>query len=101
MRLLRAALTQLPRPTPSLSVFDSISKQGYAAAFADRAELASCLATSRYPVLALGGVTPARLAEVAELGFAGAALLGGVWGAPDPVEAWLAARREAERLAGE
>lgn len=60
--------------------------------------LAGALATARCPVLALGGVTPDKFEELAERGFAGAALLGAVWQAGDPVAAWDAARREAERL---
>lgn len=36
-------------------------------------------------MLALGGVTGDRLAQIAELGFAGAAVLGCVWEAEDPV----------------
>jgi len=49
-------------------------------------------------VLALGGVTPDKFEKLAELGFSGAALLGSIWGAPDPAVAWEAAAREAERL---
>lgn len=76
----------------------SISKAGYEAAFQDRDELVAALAGSRYPVLALGGVTPAAFAELRELGFSGAALLGAVWEAADLVAAFEAAAREAERL---
>ena len=84
-------------------IYASISKpghggQGAAAAVPDADALASALAGSRYPVLALGGVTPARFPELAELGFAGAALLGSIWSAEDPLAAWEAARRAAERL---
>lgn len=61
-------------------VFDSISKQGYAAAF-DLTVLSSALrgSLSRRDVFALGGVTPSRFGMLAELGFTGAALLGAVW----------------------
>ncbi|PSC68769.1 thiamine phosphate synthase isoform B [Micractinium conductrix] len=62
-------------------IYDSLSKEGYRGAFADRDALADGLAGSRHPVLALGGVTPEHFAELAEWGFAGAALLGGVAGA--------------------
>lgn len=84
-------------------IFPSISKAGYggtgaAAAFPDADRLASALAGSRYPVLALGGVTPERFPELAELGFAGAALLGGIWGADYPLQAWEVARDAAARL---
>ncbi len=68
-------------------VFDSISKIGHLSAF-DPTDLPSALATSRHPVYALGGVTPQRLAWLREVGFAGAALLGSVWGGEDPVAAF-------------
>lgn len=84
-------------------IYASISKPGYggsgaAAAFPDADGLASALAGSRYPVLALGGVTPERFPELAELGFAGAALLGSIWSADDPLAAWEAAKRAADQL---
>ncbi|KAF8069380.1 thiE [Scenedesmus sp. PABB004] len=77
-------------------VFDSISKAGYAAAGFERGALAAALARAPMPVLALGGVTPARLPELRELGFAGAGVLGAVWGADDPVSAFAAFLRAAE-----
>lgn len=61
-------------------VFDSISKQGYRAAFT-----ASQLAQARaqgiidHRVLALGGVTFSRLDEVLRMGFGGAMILGDAW----------------------
>lgn len=81
-------------------IYPSISKVDYPAnpAFEDREQLAGGLAGSRYPVLALGGVTPDRFAELQELGFAGAALLGGIWQADDPVAAWEAAAEAAALL---
>lgn len=60
-------------------IFDSISKEGYGAAFS-RESIAALrdkgLLTNVY---ALGGVSPENLAEVEELGFAGGAMLGAVW----------------------
>ena len=79
-------------------VFDSISKTGYAAAFPDGAELSDRLICSRYPVYALGGVTRERLEEVHALGFAGAALLGAVWEAADPVAEFQAASRACDLI---
>ena len=84
-------------------IYASISKPGYggrgaAAAFPDSDSLASALAGSRYSVLALGGVTPERFPELAELGFAGAALLGSIWSADDPLAAWEAAKHAADQL---
>jgi thiamine-phosphate pyrophosphorylase len=49
------------------------------------------------PVIAIGGVTPARVAAARSAGAAGVAALGGIWGAADPaaaVEAYLDAWRE-------
>ncbi|RMH13254.1 MAG: thiamine phosphate synthase [Gemmatimonadetes bacterium] len=50
------------------------------------------------PLVAIGGVTPARVAEVARAGAAGVAVRAGVWHAGDPaaaVEAYLEAWRAA------
>lgn len=59
-------------------VFDSISKRGYTAAvnISDPA-VRLCLSARR--VIALGGMSPERIVEVAAAGFAGAAFLGYVW----------------------
>lgn len=51
-------------------------------------------------VLAVGGITAGRLARCAELGFDGAAVLGAVWGSPDPARAFVAIAHEAARLEG-
>lgn len=58
-------------------VFDSISKTGYRAAFTLGELAASELIGEK--VVALGGVTPERLAELHKTGFGGAAMLGGAW----------------------
>ena len=58
-------------------IYDSISKTGYSSAF-DANELKGKLPPGK--VIALGGVTPDRFPELKEAGFAGAALLGAVWG---------------------
>lgn len=61
-------------------IFDSISKQGYHAAFSQEQ-----LATAKEQgiidqgVLALGGVTFDRIAQVQEMGFGGAMILGDAW----------------------
>lgn len=39
------------------------------------------------PVIAIGGITPSRVAQVAAAGAAGVAVLGGVWHAADPAAA--------------
>ena len=48
------------------------------------------------PVLAIGGVSEVRVAEVMSCGAAGVAVIRGIWDAPDPLEA---ARRYLEALA--
>jgi thiamine-phosphate pyrophosphorylase len=77
-------------------VFDSISKAGYRAAF-DRETLKAFLSQTAQTVIALGGIDEPRLLETAGLGFKGAAVLGAVWQAPDPVAAakglWARCRR--------
>lgn len=74
-------------------IFNSISKAGYASRY-DLAGMPAVLqglaARARYRprVLALGGVEAANLPQVRQAGFAGAAVLGALWQAPDPVAAW-------------
>ena len=58
-------------------VYDSISKTGYRAAFTIGELAASGLLGEK--VMALGGVTPERLAELHHAGFGGAAMLGAAW----------------------
>ncbi len=62
-------------------IYDSISKQGYGAAFSRREiEAAGAAGVIDARTVALGGVTPERLPELAAWGFGGAALLGYLWG---------------------
>ena len=66
-------------------VFDSISKRGYASAFAlPQLEMARAEGVIDDKVIALGGVTADRLPAVRRMGFGGAALLGAIWSAADP-----------------
>lgn len=59
-------------------IFDSISKDGYCSKFnLESRELAEC--TSKYPIIALGGVKPSNFKQLYTLKFAGAALLGYLW----------------------
>jgi thiamine-phosphate pyrophosphorylase len=53
---------------------------------------------TRARVLAIGGITAGRLARCRGLGFDGAAVLGAVWGEPDPARAFERIRDEAARL---
>lgn len=59
-------------------IFDSITKQGYRAAFS-KEELEKARGILSKNVYALGGVSGENLQEVERLGFRGAALLGGFW----------------------
>ena len=73
-------------------IFDSLSKPGYPAAFsAQELQAALLLDHARRQVgpavYALGGIEVQNLGMAAEWGFAGAAVLGAVWNAPDPVGA--------------
>lgn len=61
-------------------IFDSISKQGYQAAFSpQQLEEARRDGIIDSSVLALGGVTFERLDEVQQMGFGGAMILGDAW----------------------
>ena len=61
-------------------IFDSISKKGYNAAFsADELEKARLDGIIDGKVMALGGVSFEKLAEVREMGFGGAMILGDAW----------------------
>ncbi|NML64447.1 thiamine phosphate synthase [Hymenobacter sp. RP-2-7] len=76
-------------------VFDSISKTDYASRY-DLTELPAVLRglaarpSYRPRVLALGGVAAGNLPLVQQAGFAGAAVLGALWQAPDPLGVWHA-----------
>jgi thiamine-phosphate pyrophosphorylase len=75
-------------------VFPSLSKPGHGPSDNFSTSELSSLLNSRTPnerrttVLALGGITAARLPQVRVLGFAGVAVLGAVWQADDPVAAF-------------
>ncbi len=60
-------------------IYDSISKQGYRSAFSKKQLEEAGKAGILSNVYALGGVTFSKLPEVEQLGFAGAAMLGGFW----------------------
>ncbi len=76
-------------------VFDSISKENYKAAF-DPDDLKAFLKSAPVKVIALGGVEEKRIETVRALGFDGAAVLGAVWNAENPVNAWLKIKKAAE-----
>ena len=61
-------------------IFDSISKQGYAAHFTtEQLRQASAQGIITQRTIALGGITQHHLPLLQELGFGGAALLGDIW----------------------
>lgn len=62
-------------------IYDSLSKAGYRSAFAaDTLQRAAAEGWIDRRVFALGGITPARLPELAGWHFGGAAFLGYIWG---------------------
>jgi thiamine-phosphate diphosphorylase len=67
------------------NIFETASHPGRAGLGA--AEVTRALGSGELPVLGIGGITPARLGELATAGAYGAVVLGGVWHASDPVEA--------------
>ena len=61
-------------------IFDSISKQGYKAAFSE-SELKSAIEKGiiNQQVIALGGIDSSNIHQLATMGFGGAAVLGVIW----------------------
>ena len=61
-------------------IFDSISKQGYKAAFSER-ELRSAIEKGiiNHQVIALGGIDSSNIHQLATMGFGGTAVLGMIW----------------------
>lgn len=69
-------------------VFNSLSKPGYLAAL-NLIELAARLPLyNKLPVIALGGITAENIMRIKETGFKGAAVLGSIWQANNPVTAF-------------
>jgi thiamine-phosphate diphosphorylase len=64
------------------------------------AALRACAARAGVPVIAIGGVTPAHVAETAAAGAHGVAVLGGVWSAADSALAVVAYRTELDAAHG-
>lgn len=63
------------------TIYESASHEGRAPAGVDAVR--ECRARAAAPVIAIGGVTPDRVAELADAGASGVAVLGGVWKATD------------------
>lgn len=68
-------------------IYDSISKEGYGAAFS-RQQLRDAYAAGLLgdKVYALGGISADKLPELTAMGFSGAAVLGDLWLSQDPCE---------------
>lgn len=61
-------------------IFDSISKQGYTKSFSHEELLhAKCTGIINEKVIALGGITPENMPQIANYGFGGVAILGSLW----------------------
>jgi len=67
-------------------VYDTPSKRRYGAPQGLAALEAAAAATAR-PVVAVGGITPARVPEVLATGAAGVAVIGAIYAAPRPADA--------------
>ena len=65
-------------------VFPSVSKPGYRPRVEER-DIEHALHKTHCRVVGLGGITPATIERIAELGFAGCAVLGAVWRSGNPV----------------
>ena len=65
-------------------IFNSISKQGYRAAFSfEELQLATTTGTIDHKVIALGGISSSNFISLSNLGFGGVALLGSIWNQPN------------------
>lgn len=69
-------------------VFDNISMSQLSAGFSHRG-LTSGLESSKQNVFAMGGIDPNKLQDIADLGFKGAAVLGYIWNAERPLDAFI------------
>ncbi len=68
-------------------IFDSISKKDYQSGF-NEFTLKKALEKSKYTVYALGGVELENIEKVNDYGFSGVALVGSIWTAKYPVQAF-------------
>lgn len=68
-------------------VYDSISKCGYRSGY-DLVALSRFVRNSSRDFYALGGIDAARIQEIRSMGFKGCGILGAVWNASDPLNAF-------------
>lgn len=66
-------------------IFDSISKQGYKSKFS-LSDHALLTLTENFKIIALGGIQPSEFRKLFDSKFAGAALLGYLWGPKPTIE---------------
>ncbi|WNR44009.1 thiamine phosphate synthase [Paenibacillus roseipurpureus] len=77
-------------------VFETNSKQGVSPRGLD--VLREVVNHVNIPVIAIGGMTPARVKSVVEAGAAGIAVMSGIWDAADPLGAVRAYQQELQRM---
>ncbi len=80
-------------------VFDSISKKGYITPFSE-IQLKKSLETSKYKVIALGGVKDENVMKAYNMGFSGIALAGYIWDHQTPIEAFVKVKEIVEGTSG-
>lgn len=66
-------------------IFPSISKEGYVPGYTLE-EIQAAVQSCAVPVIALGGMCAERMEQCEAMGFSGAAVLGNIWIAIDPLE---------------
>lgn len=77
-------------------VFDSISKTDYKAVTFDLSKRRN----NQTKLIALGGISSKTISEVFQMGFDGAALLGSIWKADNPINEWNFCREELQLISG-
>jgi thiamine-phosphate pyrophosphorylase len=75
-------------------VYDTPSKRPYGPPLGVAALRQATTAVNGFPVIALGGITIARVAECLQAGAQGVSAIGAIWDADDPTAAWEAFARE-------
>jgi thiamine-phosphate pyrophosphorylase len=78
-------------------VFDSISQSGYQGAFSHH-NLKIAMDKTKHFVLALGGIKPENIETAKQMGFSGVVLSGYIWESPNPIEAFLTAKKVFQSL---
>jgi thiamine-phosphate pyrophosphorylase len=74
--------TLMPADVFLSPIFDSVSKAGYKSGFTMQeltTQMEMIPAAGKRRIIALGGITPQNIAQVRDLGFGGAAVIGSLW----------------------